>query len=84
MSVAELSVLAALAAAISGPMVSVFIWWASRIDGKLDVLTHDVSDLKADSAAMRKDVDWLRRDTDLMRIDIDWLKSRMPPDEPAS
>lgn len=60
MSIVELGVLAAMATAISGPMVTVFIWWASRIDGRLDTLSHDVSDLKSDSAAMRTDIGWLK------------------------
>lgn len=84
MSVAELGVMAAMAAAISGPMVTVFIWWASRIDNKLDVLTHDVSDLKVTTAVLTTDMATLKADMAKTRKDIDWLRSRMPPDEPAS
>lgn len=84
MSVAELGVMAAMAAAISGPMVTVFVWWASRIDNKLDVLTHDVSDLKITTAVLQTDVATLKTDMARTRKDIDWLRSQMPPDESAS
>ena len=60
MSAAELGALAAMAAAVAGPMVSVFIWWSSRVESKIDALGRDVSAVKQAVATLRADVTWLK------------------------
>jgi hypothetical protein len=64
MSAAELGALAAMAAAVAGPMVSVFIWWSSRVESKIDALGRDVSDVKQSMATVTADVAWLKSHSD--------------------
>ncbi len=75
MSAAELGALAAMAAAVAGPLVSVFIWWSSRVDAKIDALGRDVSEVKQAIAGLKSDVAWLKSDVAWLKSDVAWLKS---------
>ena len=56
MNAAELGALAAMAAAVAGPMVSVFIWRSTRVESKIDAFGCDVWEVKQTVATLRTDV----------------------------